>query len=340
MELNIVTSKTKKITTLFPGIVLCAIIAAFATFIGSLIPTVGAPVFGIILGIAANAAISLDKSFSPGITFSGKKILQWAVILLGFKLSTKTIVTTGLSCLPVIIATITVALATAFLVFKAFKIPEDQAILIGIGSCICGGSAIAAGAATINAKKEDITVSLGVIFLFNIIAALVFPALGDLIHLSNEGFALFAGTAVNDTSSVTATALAWDMIHQSNILTLATAVKLTRTLAIIPITLVLGIVKNRQTKQSIRLKGIFPTFILFFLMASAISSYFTLSPATLSAIGKSSSFLIVMAMGAIGLNTRPKSLIANAKKPMLMGLIIWINIIITSLASQWMLGIN
>ncbi|MDD3026796.1 MAG: putative sulfate exporter family transporter [Erysipelotrichaceae bacterium] len=340
MELNILTSKIQKITALFPGIMLCTIIAAIATCMGSLIPTVGAPLFGIILGIIANTFIFLDNSFSPGIAFSGKKILQWAVILLGFKLSTKTIVTTGLSCLPVIIATITVALATAFLVFKAFKIPEDQAILIGIGSCICGGSAIAAGAATINAKKEDITISLGVIFLFNIIAALIFPALGDSIHLSNAGFALFAGTAVNDTSSVTATALAWDQIHQSNILGLATAVKLTRTLAIIPITLILGIVKKRQTKESLQLKGLFPTFILYFLMASAISSYFTLSPATLGAISESSSFLIVMAMGAIGLNTRPKSLITNAKKPILMGLIIWINIIITSLAVQWMIGIN
>ncbi len=341
MELNIISSSNiQKIKELLPGIVLCASIAFVATFIGNIFPAIGSPVFGIITGIMVNTTFPLNSAVGPGITFSSKKILQWAVVLLGFKLSTTAIVTTGLTCLPVIVATIAAALITAFIVFKVLRIPEDQAILIGIGSCICGGSAIAAGAATINAKKEDITVSLGVIFLFNIIAALTFPALGDLLHLSNEGFGLFAGTAVNDTSSVTATALAWDQIHSSSILTLATAVKLTRTLAIIPITLILSLIKNRNSTEGFQLKRIFPTFILFFLMASALSSYFNPGPATLKAIGSLSSFLIVMAMSAIGLNTSVKSLIANAKKPILMGLIVWISIVITSLTFQHLMNLS
>ncbi|MDE7489199.1 YeiH family protein, partial [Streptococcus agalactiae] len=114
------------------------------------------------------------------------------------------------------------------------------ATLIGVGSSICGGSAIAATAPVINAKDDEVAQAISVIFLFNILAALIFPTLGNFIGLSDHGFALFAGTAVNDTSSVTATATAWDAINHSNTLGGATIVKLTRTLAIIPITIVLS----------------------------------------------------------------------------------------------------
>lgn len=110
-----------------------------------------------------------------------------------------------------------------------------------VGSSICGGSAIAATAPVIEADDEEIAQSISVIFLFNVIAALVFPALGMALGLSNQGFGLFAGTAVNDTSSVTAAAAAWDGMHPgANTLDNATIVKLTRTLAIIPITLAHG----------------------------------------------------------------------------------------------------
>lgn len=340
MELLKSTPKVKKIRLLSPGISLCILVGLGAHLLGSLVPTVGGPVFAIVLGILINSTIKTNQRMIPGIDFTGKTVLQWAVVLLGFKLTTATIVKTGIACLPVIIATITVALILAYVLFKIFKVPEDQAILIGIGSCICGGSAIAAGAATIKAKKEDIAVSLGVIFLFNIIAALIFPTLGHFINLSNEGFALFAGTAVNDTSSVTATALAWDQIHQSNILTMATAVKLTRTLAIIPITLTLSLIKNKQAGGKFQLGKIFPTFILYFLLASLIASRFDLSPIFQKGIFTLANFLIVMAMGAIGLNTRPKALLTNAQKPLMMGLVIWIAIIVTSLSVQQLLNLN
>ena len=139
-----------------------------------------------------------------------------------------------------------------------------------MGSSICGGSAIAATAPVIHAKEKRSCPSHFRYLFFNVLAALIFPTLGTWLHLSNEGFALFAGTAVNDTSSVTATASAWDSLYQTNTLESATIVKLTRTLAIIPITLFLSFWQSRQQKnsQGFQLKKSLPTFILYFILAS------------------------------------------------------------------------
>ena len=129
--------------------------------------------------------------------------------------------------------------------------PNNISVLVGVGSSICGGSAIAATAPVIGADDEEIAQSISVIFLFNVIAALIFPTLGNAIGLTNDGFALFAGTAVNDTSSVTAAASAWDSMKGTDglVLAQATTVKLTRTLAIIPITLVLAVARARKAKK-------------------------------------------------------------------------------------------
>ncbi len=131
------------------------------------------------------------------------------------------------------------------------RVPSKIATLVGVGSSICGGSAIAATAPVIDADDEEIAQAISVIFLFNVIAALIFPTLGGMLGLTNEGFGLFAGTAVNDTSSVTAAASAWDSMHPgANVLESAAVVKLTRTLAIIPITLVLAFWQMHKAKKA------------------------------------------------------------------------------------------
>ena len=178
------------------------------------------------------------------------------------------------------------------------------------------------------------------------IAALIFPKLGAVLGLSNEGFGLFAGTAVNDTSSVTAAAAAWDGIHGSNTLDAATIVKLTRTLAIIPITLVLSIWQMRKAKKNgeqaggtFDLKKIFPFFILFFVLASIITTVFSLPVTVTAPIKELSKFFIIMAMAAIGFNTNLVKLVKTGGKPIFMGLCCWIGIAGVSLLIQHFLGI-
>ncbi len=249
------------------GIMLCVLLAIPAWIIGSRIPIVGSPVFGIIFGMIMTIVIKNKKDIQDGIKFTSKNILQFAVILLGFGMNFSDILKQGKDSLPVILSSITVVLLVAFTLSKLMKLKGNIPTLIGVGSAICGGSAIAATAPVIMAEDEEIAQSISVIFLFNIIAAIVFPTLGGIIGLSNEGFGMFAGTAINDTSSVTAATASWDGMYGGNALDMATIVKLTRTLAIVPITLVLSFWTARQERSennNFKLKKVFPRFILFF----------------------------------------------------------------------------
>lgn len=342
------------------GILLCLAIAVPSWLLVMFVPAlevIGAPVIAIIAGMILSLIIKKKDAFTDGIAFTSKKILQYAVILLGFGLNLATIGKVGLTSLPIILSTIATSLIVAFAMYKLLKVPSKTATLIGVGSSICGGSAIAATAPVIDADDEEIAQSISVIFLFNVIAALIFPTLGGFLGMSNEGFALFAGTAVNDTSSVTAAASTWDSMHGtgSMVLDSATIVKLTRTLAIIPITLVLTFVRMRKeksgntgSKTKVSLKKIFPMFILYFVLASVITTIAT-SVLTGQALDVAnnifgflkqlSKFFIVMAMAAIGLNTNIVKLVKTGGKPILLGFTCWVAITGVSILMQHVLGI-
>lgn len=342
------------------GILLCLAIAVPSWFLVMFVPAlevIGAPVIAIIAGMILSLIIKKKDAFTDGIAFTSKKILQYAVILLGFGLNLATIGKVGLTSLPIILSTIATSLIVAFVMYKLLKVPSKTATLIGVGSSICGGSAIAATAPVIDADDEEIAQSISVIFLFNVIAALIFPTLGGFLGMSNEGFALFAGTAVNDTSSVTAAASTWDSMHGtgSMVLDSATIVKLTRTLAIIPITLVLAFVRMRKeksgntgSKTKVSLKTIFPMFILYFVLASVITTIATsvltgqaldVANSIFGFLKQLSKFFIVMAMAAIGLNTNIVKLVKTGGKPILLGFTCWVAITGVSILMQHVLGI-
>ena len=342
------------------GILLCLAIAVPSWLLVMFVPAlevIGAPVIAIIAGMILSLIIKKKDTFTDGIAFTSKKILQYAVILLGFGLNLATIGKVGLTSLPIILSTIATSLIVAFAMYKLLKVPSKTAPLIGVGSSICGGSAIAATAHVIDADDEEIAQSISVIFLFNVIAALIFPTLGGFLGMTDNGFALFAGTAVNDTSSVTAAASTWDSMHGtgSMVLDSATIVKLTRTLAIIPITLVLAFVRMRKeksgntgSKTKVSLKKIFPMFILYFVLASVITTIAT-SVLTGQALDVAnnifgflkqlSKFFIVMAMAAIGLNTNIVKLVKTGGKPILLGFTCWVAITGVSILMQHVLGI-
>lgn len=341
---------------IWKGLLFCLVIAVPAWLLGKQFEVIGGPVFAILIGMVL-ALVVPGSSAAPleaGVKFTSKKILQYAVILLGFGLNLAQIAQVGATSLPIIVSTIATSLIISFVLCRALSIPSKISTLVGVGSSICGGSAIAATAPVIDADDEEIAQAISVIFLFNVIAALVFPTLGGMLGLSNEGFGLFAGTAVNDTSSVTAAAAAWDGMHPgANTLDSATIVKLTRTLAIIPITLVLAFWQVRKAKRaaaegrtedaqaagSFDLKKIFPFFILFFVLASIITTVFALPAAVTAPIKELSKFFIVMAMAAIGFNTNIVKLVRTGGKPIFMGACCWVGIAAVSLGMQHLLGI-
>lgn len=332
-----------------PGILLCFSIALISWQLGNHLPVVGAPIFAIFIGMIISLFYSNKKSTLSGINFTSKYILQTAVVLLGFSLNFLQIMKVGTQSLPIIISTISVSLIVTYILQKILHININTAILVGVGSAICGGSAIAASAPIIHANDEEIVQSISVIFLFNILAAMIFPLMGEAIGLSNDAFAIFAGTAVNDTSSVTATATVWDTIHHSNTLDSATIVKLTRTLAIIPITFGLSIIKNfyfkkvnDNKKSKFKLKNVFPTFLLYFLLASLFTTILSLVHiefTILNSLKLLSKFLIVMAMSAVGLNANPIKLITSGRQAIILGSICWGSIICISLMMQYLLGL-
>lgn len=328
------------------GILLCIFIALPATYLGKIFPIIGAPVIAIFIGMALMPLIKNYKILDSGLRFTTKKILQAAVVLLGFSLSLSTILDNGIESLPIIISTISIALISAFILQKLLKLDVNTATLIGVGSSICGGSAIAATAPVIDATDEEIAKSISVIFLFNILAALIFPTLGKILGMSNFGFGVFAGTAINDTSSVTAAASIWDSLYNSNTLEIATVIKLTRTLAIIPI--VLGISIYRQKKQNefntaeenkkVSIIKLIPKFLILFLLASLIATIIDLPEEFKHDTKFFSKFFITMAMASIGLKTHLIKLIRTGGKAILLGFVCWVLIIITSLSMQVLLN--
>lgn len=335
------------------GILLCLAIAVPCWFLGQRFAVVGGAVFAIVAGMIVTLFIKDKTPFAAGIGFVSKKVLQCAVVLLGFGMNLSVVLKTGTQSLPIILATISTSLIVAWVMHKVLHVPGKISTLVGVGSSICGGSAIAATAPVIDADDDEVAQSISVIFFFNMLAALLFPLLGKALGfstVSGEAFGIFAGTAINDTSSVTAAASTWDSMNALGSATLdkAVTVKLTRTLAIIPITLVLAIYRSAKAKKEggagkkISFKKIFPFFILFFILASVITTVSVSLGAPSSIfdpLKTLSKFFIVLAMSAIGLNTNVVKLIKTGGKPLAIGFCCWVGITAVSLLMQHVMGI-
>lgn len=333
------------------GLLLCLAIAVPSWFLGKQFPIIGGAVIAILAGMVITLLIKDKSVFESGIKFTSKKILQWAVILLGFGLNLNVILQTGKQSLPIIICTITTSLVISFVLHKVMHIPSKISTLVGVGSSICGGSAIAATAPVIDADDEEVAQAISVIFFFNVLAAILFCTFGKIIGfdtMSGEAFGIFAGTAINDTSSVTAAASTWDSMWGLGSATLdkAVTVKLTRTLAIIPITLVLAFIRTRKEKnvdgKKVNFKQIFPFFILYFIAASIITTIAVscgVPNSFFNPIKELSKFFIVLAMAAIGLNSNIIKLIKTGGKPIIMGAACWAGITAVSLTLQHVMHI-
>ena len=332
--------------TIWPGLALCLVIGAAAWCMAEFIPVVGSlvggPVFAILIGMLL-AFVRRPACFQKGITFSGKKFLQYSIIFIGFGMNIGEVVRVGGQSLAVMICTIAVSLLTAFLVGRALGIPSNTRTLIGVGTSICGGSAIAATAPVIDADDKEVAYSISTIFLFNILAVFIFPAMGRAMGMSDTGFGVWAGTAINDTSSVVAAGYTFSEAAGSY----ATIVKLTRTLMIIPITLALALMRGRragrQAGEGYALSKIFPWFVVGFLAAAILSTLVTpLSPAAAQAcdwLDQLGKFGIIVAMAGIGLNTNLKSLVKNGVRPIALGLCCWFAVAAVSLLVQHLVGL-
>ena len=332
----------KTVTKLLPGCAIALVLAAIAKGLESWeasagLHLIGASVIALFLGMIVNRFYKPNDTTKPGIRFTSKKILKFAIILLGASLNITTVLTVGKFSLTVMLFTLATCFGLGYFIGKALGLNWKTSSLINAGTGICGGSAIAAIAPVIDATDMDIAYGLSATFLFDMVMVVVFPILGRKLGLSDAAFGLWAGTAVNDTSSVVATG--YDF---------ATMVKLTRTLAIIPTVLVFAAISLRLKRKEahsegasvkVNMKSVFPWFILGFLAMSGLTSL-GLIPASLAAALKSvSKFLMVAALAAIGLNTDLKALCKSGAKPMLHGFIISLLVVLVAIGVEYMLGI-
>ena len=340
-----------KVLKFLSGITLSVIIAAVAVFIENLLPIhlIGGAVIAMFIGMIVNHFIGKNSFFASGIKFTSKKILKFAIILLGLSLNINTILHVGKMSLVVMIFTLATCFGGGYFIGKALGLNWKLSNLISAGTGICGGSAIAAIAPTIDAEDSDVAYAMSATFLFDMAMIVLFPIMGRAIGMSAEAFGIWAGTAVNDTSSVVATGYAFSEAAGD----FATMVKLTRTLSIIPTVLTFALIQmslkrkeaikggknEKEIKTNFSFTKIFPWFILGFLAMSIIASIFTIPTEVVTTTKSVSKFLMVCALAAIGLNTSFKDMKKSGIKPMIHGFIISALVVIVALVVEIALGI-
>ncbi len=340
---------TIKLVRLLPGLAVAGGIATLAFFIEQALPIhiIGSSVIALLIGIALNLYLKPGSLVKEGLNFASKTILKVAIILLGASLSITTILTVGGQSLIVMVFTLATCFGVGYFVGKALGLNWKMSNLISAGTGICGGSAIAAIAPVIDADDTDIAFGMSATFIFDMIMIIIFPLMGRALGLSDMGYGLWAGTAVNDTSSVVAAGYAFSEIAGDY----ATMVKLTRTLAIIPTVLVFSVIgvrekkkklvlenMNQEVKSKINIVKIIPWFILGFLLMAGINSmgYF---PAEFSSVLKEiSQFSMIIALAAIGMKTDLRQMKKAGLRPMLHGFIISALVVGVSLGVQYLIG--
>lgn len=302
-------------------------------------------VFALLIGMVLCPMVSNHLVLSTGIKFVSKQVLRFSIILMGLTLSFEQVLEVGGYSLIVMTFTLFTAFAFGYFIGEMFHMSWKLSSLIAAGTGICGGSAIAAIAPTIGAKNKDIAYAISATFLFDIIMVILFPIAGRYFGMSDMGFGLWAGTAVNDTSSVVAASYAFsDAAGQY-----AVIVKLTRTLSIIPIVLIFSLInarvekklaygKDQQEVKKVDIKKIFPYFIIMFLVMVTIKSSGFISDSVSTYASDISKLFMVMALGAIGLKTNFREVVKSGYKPMLHGFIISALVVIVSFVVQMMLG--
>lgn len=321
---------------LAPGLALAGALAMLAWSLGQAMPLLGGAVLAILLGVLLRAVWTPRPAFDAGVRFAGKRVLQGSIVLLGFGLDLGQVARTGFDSLGVTLATLLLAFGAAWALGRALKVPIKLAALVGVGTAICGGSAIAAVAPILRPDEHDTAFAISTIFLFNLVAVLVFPPLGHLLGMSDVQFGLWAGTAINDTSSVVAAGYAYSTAAGDQ----ATIVKLARATMIMPVCLALAgglswrARRTTAAAPSARLGAIFPWFILWFVVASALRTAGFVPEALRGGLHAAGGLAMVLALAAIGLSADLRRMRATGPRPVLLGLGVWATVAIGSLVVQ------
>jgi len=274
-------------------------------------PFIGA---GSALVLGAIFAITLGNPFAELSQKASKVMLKLAVVGLGFAVDFNEVIEVGRSSLVLTIVSITAIIGLGEILTQVFKLNRNTGVLISFGTAICGGSAIAAMAPVIKARDHEVAVALGIVFLLNGMGLLLFPAIGHYFELTQQQFGLWAALAIHDTSSVVGASATYGAVA----LSIATTVKLTRAMWIIPYTAVAGVFMRSDEKASI------PLFIVGFLLAALVNTYMPSFSSTWELINSAAKQLLVVTLFLIGSGLSLSVLKQAGIKPFLMAITLWV----------------
>jgi len=335
MHFSIFHSSYSKI---FTGLIPPLGIGIIAWGVGQIIPILGGPVVAILIGLIVGQIFGLRQEWTDGVAFASKKILQGSIVLLGAGMSLTQVATIGGSGLPIMIGTLAICLIGGLVIGRAMKIEEQIRSLVTYGTAICGASAIATMSVVIGASGPAIAVSITVIVLYNVLGAVLFPVIGHILGLSQEAFGMWAGTAINDTSSVVAAATVYGAVAA----TYAVVVKLTRTLAIIPLALFRTWSMNSQLPLEERHTTVWykliPPFLILFIVAAAVQTIGFIPTGWNDPIHFLAHFGTTVAMAAVGMSSSLTAIKEAGWKPVALGGILWFMVTTSSLILQWLSG--
>ncbi len=333
-----------RLVAVLPGLAATTAIGGLAMVVGRLVPVVGGPVIAILLGIVVRQVIGERAAVVPGARVAAKGVLQAAVVLLGAGLSLREVARTGTAALPVMLGTLAVALGGAAVLGRWLRVDEETRTLVGVGTGICGASAIATVSAVIGASEAAVAYAVGTIVVFNVVGALAFPLVGHALGMSQAGFGLWAGTAINDTSSVVAAGTVFGAAAVSA----AVVVKLTRTLMIVPVSVALAVRAQRRARaaavgdadpaQRVRWGRLVPPFLVAFLVASALHSAGLIPAAWTPTVSAAAHVLTAVALAGVGLLTSVAALRRAGWRPLALGGLLSLAVATSSLALQALTG--
>ncbi len=319
-----------------PGIIAAALVALTAHAIGKVetlvlgYELVDGLVFAIVLGTLIHTCAGLPSSLQPGIAFSGKTLLEIAIVLLGATIDARTIANVGPVVIAAVIILVCLSLLVSYGICRLLGLSDRLSTLVACGNSICGNSAIIAAAPVIGARSDDVASSIAFTAALGIVVVLVLPALYSASHFSEWQYGVLAGMTVYAVPQVVAATAPVSAVSVQ----IGTVVKLIRVLMLGPVVLLLRCVSGTRGPNRLPVTHLLPWFIVGFFAAMAARNFGILPPRAIEFANQSSAVLTILSMAALGLSVNMRTVFASGGKVLLAGILS-----IAALASMSVVGL-
>jgi uncharacterized integral membrane protein (TIGR00698 family) len=341
LPMSTTTARLRRLRTTVPGLAIALGVALVATGLARFLPpTIGPVLLAVLLGLVIGNVTTLPAITGPGLSVASKRILRIGVVLLGARLTFADVAEIGGPAVGVVVLTMTAAFLSVALASRLAGIPPRLATLIGVGTAVCGNSAIVATSPIIEAEDREISFAVATITIFGTAALLLFPVIALLVDLPDRVFGFWAGLSINDTSQVVAAGAA----YSDEALEVATVVKLVRNAFMAPLILLIAwwsarqrVVTGEADVRGSALKA-FPLFLLGFLALAALRSLGALSDEAAARFGTAATLCITVAIAAVGCSTRIDQLRQVGLRPFLVGFGAAVTLAVVGLAFATWLG--